>query len=208
MKKLFFSISVILLSTLNIKAQNIDSLKQVLIIAKKDITNSKIYSILLSYARADPDSALPYIQVVYQLSKEIKYDYGIRHSLGTMSEKMQTLNNYKQALYYDSMALDLHVKAKDTLGIGFMLTSIGNIYSQLHDPKNSLLFYHKALDIMTAYSNALEVIDIFYAGISGIYEQNNQLDSSLYYAKKSLPVRYGLWLCVAKNGHCICQVRQ
>ena len=74
---------------------------------------------------------------------------------------------------------------KDTLGLGFTLTHIGNIYSELHDFKNSLLFYHKALKIMTAFSDTIHAITSFYAGISGIYEQNNQLDSSLYYAKKA-----------------------
>jgi two-component system NtrC family sensor kinase len=97
----------------------------------------------------------------------------------------QSLNNYKQALNYDSMALPLFEKLKDTLGLGFTLTGIGNIYSQLHDYKNSLLYYHKALNIITSFSQSSNFIQFFFAGISGIYEQNNQLDSALYYAKKA-----------------------
>jgi signal transduction histidine kinase len=173
-----------------------DSLKHELADAKEDTNKVAILSALyFHYANAYPDSALPYIQEAYQISKELKFDVGIRYSIGAMSEMAQRLNNYKQALNYDSMVLPLFVKAKDTAGIAFTLTSIGNIYSELHDLKNSLLFYHKALNIMTAYSNR-DLIILFYAGISGIYEQNNQLDSALYYAKKAYQLNpdygYGL----------------
>jgi signal transduction histidine kinase len=186
MKKKFFVLSLIFFSALNTNAQNTDSLKQALAVEKEDTKKVEIlFSLYSHYANAYPDSALPYIQQAYQLSKDIKFDIGVRYSLGAMSEMAQRLNNYKQALNYDLMLLPLFVKAKDTAGIGFTLTSIGNIYSDLHDLKNSLLFYHKALNIMTAYSDTLHLITLFYAGISGIYEQYNQLDSALYYANQA-----------------------
>src|SRR4051794_23923756 len=197
MKKIFSIFLFALLSLLTTNAQNIDSLKQALTVAKEDSNKVEIlFTLFARYVDAYPDSALPYIQQAYQLSKEIKFDYGIRLSLVAMSGIAQTLNNYKQALSYDSMALALSVKTNDTLSIGFTLTSIGNIYSDLHDLKNSLLYYHDALNIMTAYSDTVHYIFLFYAGISGIYEQNHQLDSALYYAKKAcqLMPEYGYGL--------------
>ncbi|HMG68943.1 MAG TPA: ATP-binding protein [Chitinophagaceae bacterium] len=196
MKKLFVFL-LVLPSILNTNAQNIDSLKHALTLAKDD-TNKVItlYSLYYHYKRDYPDSALPYMQESYQLSNKIKFDAGIRHSLLELSDLALNLNNYKQALNYDLMALPLFIKMKDTLGLGFTLTHIGNIYSELHDFKNCLLYYHEALNIMAAYSDVEHVILYFYAGISGIYEQNNQLDSALYYAKKAYQLNpdygYGL----------------
>jgi len=197
MKKKFFVLLLIFFSNFHASPQNIDSMKQALTTAKEDSNKAEIlFAISSYYINAYPDSALPYLQEAYQLSKEIKFDGGIRYCLVAMSGIAQTLNNYKQALNYDSMALALSVKAKDTMGIGFTLTSIGNIYSDLHDLKNSLLYYHKALNIMTAFSGTMHLIFLFYAGISGIYEQNNQLDSALYYARKACQLKpdygYGL----------------
>jgi two-component system NtrC family sensor kinase len=186
MKKAFFAVLLVLLSILNTNAQNIDSLKKVLKVAKEDSNQvSTLYNIYIYYKYSYPDSALPYIQESYQLSNKLKFDAGIRYALIQLSDMAQSLNNYKQALNYDSMALPLFEKLKDTLGLGFTLTGIGNIYSQLHDYKNSLLYYHKALNIITSFSQSSNFIQFFFAGISGIYEQNNQLDSALYYAKKA-----------------------
>jgi two-component system, NtrC family, sensor kinase len=185
MKKGLFVFLFLLFSILNSKAQNIDSLKQALTIAKEDANKIKIlHGLYYHYKNAYPDSALPYMQEAYQLSKEIKFDLGIGSSLIELGHISQTLNNYKQALNYDSMALALFVKMKDTTRLGVTLTHIGNIYSELHDLKNSLLYYHKALNIMTAFSDTMHLIIYWYAGISGIYAQTNQFDSALYYAKK------------------------
>jgi signal transduction histidine kinase len=187
MKKILFVFLLMLLSTPDTNAQNIDSLKHALTTAKEDTNKVEILTTLyFHYANAYPDSALPYAQKAYELSKEIKFDAGIRYLLGAMSGIAQKLNNYKQALTYDSMSLPLFIKAKDTMGMCFTLTSIGNIYSDLHDLKNSLLYYHKALNIMNVFTDTSHMIFLFYAGISGIYEQNNQFDSALYYAKKAI----------------------
>ena len=197
MKKKFSVFLLVLLSILNTNAQNIDSLKRILTIAKEDTNKVEIlYTLYYHYRNTYPDSALPYIQEAYKLSKEIKFDLGVRYSLSELSDMAQTLNNYKQALNYDSIGLALFIRMKDTAGIGFILTRMGNIYGELHDLKNSLLFYHKALNIMTSFSDTTHLIIYFYAGISGIYEQNNQLDSALYYAKKAYQLNpdygYGL----------------
>jgi two-component system, NtrC family, sensor kinase len=192
MKKIFFIFLLVPLSILNIKAQNIDSLKHALTLAKED-TNKvwTLYSLYRYYKNAYPDSALPYIQESYQLSNKLKYDEGIRYSLLELSDMAQALNNYKQALNYNLMALPLFIKINDTAGLGFSLTHIGNISSELHDFKNSLLYYNRALNIMAAFSDTQHLILYFYAGISGIYEQNNQLDSALYYAKKAYQLNPG-----------------
>jgi two-component system, NtrC family, sensor kinase len=192
MKKIFFIFLLVPLSILNIKAQNIDSLKHALTLAKED-TNKvwTLYSLYRYYKNAYPDSALPYIQESYQLSNKLKYDEGIRYSLLELSDMAQALNNFKQALNYNLMALPLFIKINDTAGLGFSLTHIGNIYSELHDFKNSLLYYNRALNIMAAFSDTQHLILYFYAGISGIYEQNNQLDSALYYAKKAYQLNPG-----------------
>lgn len=197
MKKNVFVLLLIFFSGINTNAQNIDSLKQALTIAKEDRNKVKLlYAFYDHYYNAYPDSALLYMQEAYQLSKELKFDSGVRYALAELGYLTQTLNNYKQALNYDSMALALCARTKDTEGTGSILTSIGNIYSALHDPKKRLLYYHKALDIMTAFSDTMHLILFFYAGISGIYEQNNQLDSALYYAKKAYQLNpdygYGL----------------
>ncbi|HYK46835.1 MAG TPA: ATP-binding protein [Parafilimonas sp.] len=197
MKQKFFAFLLIFLSALNTNAQNVDSMKHALTLSKED-TNKvwTLYSLYHYYKNAYPDSALPYIQESYQLSNKMKYDAGIRYSLLELSDVAEDLNNYKQALNYNLMALPLFVKMKDTSGLGFALTHIGNTYSELHDFKNSLLYYNKALNIMTAFTDTEHLVLYFYAGISGIYEQNNQLDSALYYAKKAYQLKpdyaYGL----------------
>ena len=197
MKKKFFVFLFVLFSILNTNAQNIDSLKRALTIAKEDSSKVAIlFTLYYNYKYAYVDSALPYIQAALQLCKKLKTDIGIGVSLGELGEISQTLENYKQALNYGLMALDLFAKMKDTADMAFSLTSIGNNYSELKDYKNSLLFYHKALNILDAYSHKTSLIAYFYGGISGIYEQNNQLDSALYYAKKAYQLNpdwsYGL----------------
>ena len=196
MKKAYFFF-FLLLSTVSAKAQNIDSLKRALAAAKEDTNKLGIlYTLYFDYKNSYPDSALPYIQEAYQLSIKVKSDQGVRWSLLELGEMAQTFGNDKQALSYDSMALPLFGKMKDTLGLYFILTHIGNIYSGLHDYKNSLLYYHKALAILTVFNDTTNQIVFFYAGISGIYEQNNQLDSALYFAKKAYQLKpdyaYGL----------------
>jgi len=192
MKQKFFVFLLISLLAFNTNAQNADSLKHALTLAKEDTNKvGTLYSLYRYYKNAYPDSALPYIQESYQLSNKLKYDEGIRYSLLELSDMAQALNNYKQALNYNLMALPLFIKINDTAGLGFSLTHIGNIYSELHDFKNSLLYYNRALNIMAAFSDTQHLILYFYAGISGIYEQNNQLDSALYYAKKAYQLNPG-----------------
>ncbi len=197
MKKIFFIFLLVQLSILNTKAQYIDSLKQALTVAKEDTNKVGIlFNLYLGYQYTYPDSALTYIQESYELSNKLKFDVGIRYSLLGLGDIAQRFNNDKQALNYNSMALPLFVKMKDTIGLCFTLTHIGNIYSGLHDYKNSLLYYHKALNILTVFGDTAHLSIYFYAGISGIYEQNNQLDSALYYAKKAYQLNpdygYGL----------------
>src|SRR5215203_1572900 len=117
MRKVSFIFLIIQLSILNTNAQNIDSLKQELTVTKKDTNQFKILTELYwHYIKSYPDSAFPYAQKAYELSKEIKYDAGIRYSLDAMSGVAHTLNNYKQALNYALMSLPLFTKAKDTIG--------------------------------------------------------------------------------------------
>jgi len=197
MKKKFLVFLLVLLSALNPNAQNIDSLKQALSTAKED-TNKiyTLYALYLNYIDSYPDSALPYLQQIYQLSKDLDFYHGTSASLTELSDLYQRLNNYKQSLIYDSIKLDLFERSKDTESIGNTLTHIGNTYSELHDLKSSLIYYQKALNIMTAFSDTAHRMLYFYAGISGIYEENNQLDSALHYAKKAYQLNpdygYGL----------------
>src|SRR5664279_3685786 len=117
MKKRFFVFLLALHSILNTNAQNIDSLKRALTIARED-TNKVIilFSLYYHYKSEYPDSALPYMQESYNLSNKIKFDAGIRHSLLELSDLALNLNNYKQALNSDLMALPLFIKMKDTSG--------------------------------------------------------------------------------------------
>ena len=98
--KWFFWLVVYLFMSVHTGAQqqNIDSLKQELTVAKRDTTQFKVLTALYSnYLNSYPDSAFPYAQKAYELSKEINFDAGIRYSLGDMSGIAQSLNNYKQA---------------------------------------------------------------------------------------------------------------
>ena len=104
MKRISFVFAFVLLFLHHTNAQNVDSLKRALTIAKEDTNKIEILGTLYFYYKtAYPDTALPSLQEAYQLSKNLKFDVGIRISLSELSDLYQRLNNYKQSLNYDSM---------------------------------------------------------------------------------------------------------
>ncbi|MGE5317281.1 MAG: ATP-binding protein [Chloroflexota bacterium] len=179
----FFALTISI--RLSAATEKLDNYKRQLSVLKKDTTRIPVlFKIFDHYRYRYPDSALPYISEALDIAERFEDEHTMALCSLFLSETFSMLGNDPQALNYGFKALTLFEKQKDTMGICNTSTSIGNFYSAQRDFKKSLFYYHKALKLLDLYSDK-STIHYFWGGISGIYLQNNQVDSAMYYAVKA-----------------------
>ncbi len=119
-----------------------------------------------------------------KIAKSIKYFRGVAESyriigIGTFYEDKfhLAIKNYVEALKYYQNLGDIRNQAK-------VYNNIGNLYSKIEDPQNSVLYFTKSLNIARALNDD-ELTAGLYFNIGRAYEQQRSYKKAVLYFDKS-----------------------
>lgn len=181
--------------------RKIDSLKNLIKLSKED-TNRVMYLDQLAYeysSRLEYDTLYKYSTQGLQLARKLNYKPGIIGHLKNSGDYFVRRGNHTKALslvleaYKIAMETDLKRESLQTL------SAASSIYSSYNNYKEAIKYkilelktreevlsdtnYRKLSTNLSADSTR---VSIAFGGLGYFYAQTNQLDSALYYAKKSL----------------------
>ena len=184
-------ISVLLLIKGEVFAQNqkqIDSLKQIITLAKQD-TNKVITLLELGdqYEHNKPDSALVYYHRALDISKQFK-----SQKLIAKCSRYIGIIYYYQGFY--TKAIDYHIKSLNTYkiigdkkGISGSYNNIGLVYEYQGAYTKAISYYLKSLKISEEIGDK-KVIQSAYNNIGGLHSNQGAYDKALSYFFKSLKI--------------------
>lgn len=105
-------------------------------------------------------------------------------NIGDSYEKKNILDS---ARLYTHNAYDLAIEFKDNDIRGVALSNLGNIHSKLNQFDIALAFYKQSLNDLLA-EEELDVLCDANIGIANIFKHKKNIDSSAYYANKSIEI--------------------
>jgi tetratricopeptide (TPR) repeat protein len=184
------------LVTLFLSAQQnkIDSLHQLLSIAKEDTTQVNLLNQLSrSFSDSKPDSALVYADRAREFSQKIGYVKGEGYALIRISTVMTTIGNYSKAL---EIGLDA-LKKSEALGnerlIASCYNNLGGVYAEQGDQKQAMIYALKA-KALTEKINDERFLAILLINNGYGFGQINQLDSARVSLNRGLNIALRLGL--------------
>jgi signal transduction histidine kinase len=152
-----------------------ENLKDTILIARANSTLMTCYR-----EQDDYEQALKYGLGAELFSESPKVDTASRAIvLGLLGSVYEKINKPDSALYY---GLKSYALTKKWSGIYFIL---GNIYQDNGMNAQALEYYRKGIPVAEESAIYIDLVEIF-NGMSKIFESTNQIDSSVYYAQKSI----------------------
>lgn len=163
--------------------QKIDSLKQVLLVAKDD-TNKVLLLADLSneYSKINLDTSRAFATQALSLSEKKQYSYGQLKANNLIGRSYALQNNYPQALKNYQAALSIAQRGDNAMRIAIISMSIGNIYTLMKDYEKAFTYLTKAKDAYdkagAPYATSLIInLGLYYA------QQNKHEESIEWYEK-------------------------
>jgi two-component system NtrC family sensor kinase len=170
-----------------------DSLRAVIRQNKGD-TNEVNAIAILGMITKNPDSVSICAQRAMELSKALQYQKGVAHSTCVLSTVQFAQGNIGAAIQSTSGALQIYESIKDNTGIAASYLLLQGEY------RDGVRDYRKSLDYAYAGEKVAEennvrgaiifygqrLAPLFLAEIGGTYLQMGNLDSALYFTKKSI----------------------
>ncbi|UCH14977.1 MAG: tetratricopeptide repeat protein, partial [Bacteroidales bacterium] len=174
--------------------------KKALLISRKIKNKQSIASSLLSlgrlyYMKNLHDSALYYFNEAVDIVKKLHNDSQLITAYNDIILTYNGLYRYEESIKYGLLALELSEKNNDTTGIVKSLTTLGWVYHNLHDYNNAIKYYSQSFILAKKAgkqkyaSSILNIMGLIYFE-RGISQNQNYLDSSLYYHRMALD--YGI----------------
>jgi two-component system, NtrC family, sensor kinase len=160
---------------------------------KKNDTSAVNVLVVLSSQQSDFDSANHYAQQALQISRSLGYRRGEANSLFALARIYGNRDNYNASIQYALNALGIYRDQKDLTGIASTQLLLQASYREAGDYRNSLMFALSGEKL--AESNNLigdmdftghRLAPLYLAEIGQTYILNNQLDSALFYTRKSI----------------------
>jgi signal transduction histidine kinase len=152
-----------------------ENLKDTILIATANSTLMTCY-----LEQDDYEQALKYGLRAELFSKSPKVDTASRAIvLGLLGSVYEKINKPDSALYYGLKSYSL---TKEWSGI---YLTLGNIYADKGMNEQALEYYRKGIPVAEKSAVYIDLVDIC-NGMSKIFESTNQIDSSVYFAQKSI----------------------
>ena len=100
------------------------------------------YNILGSFynMKSITDSALNYLNIAYEISKQMKKNYELPMVLANISRVYDRENDLNKAIYYSNLSLEIARKYKITVYMKLDYEMLSNIYQKWGDNKTALLY--------------------------------------------------------------------
>lgn len=191
MKKTIGCLSAILL-TVQLGAQQaaIDSLHQLLTIAKKDTTRINLLNLIAArYRQSTPDSIMKYAHEALTMSSKINYVEGEVNAMRHQSAAFVLAGNFSRALEIALEALRKSEALGDKKLMADCLNEVGGVYAEQGDVRQALVYAHK-MKVIYEQVNDQNSLAKSFLNIGYGYGQLKQLDSARIYIKRSLDISF------------------
>ena len=187
--KILFAFSLIL-SSVNVLAQNVDdSLKRVLATTKDPKQKIKILTTLSDdYSESNADTSLYYANALHDLAVKIKDRSAEGYALGNIAFYYMHVGNLVKSLQLTFASLQIFESIKDSVNIANAYNGMGHIYRHEKDWKNAYKYYRMertlGLKIKDYRDDAFGSLNL-----ALLFTKDNRLDSAMYYAKRAVALQ-------------------
>ncbi len=172
------------------QSPKIDSLKQVLVKANEDTlkvaTLNKLASTLARTGNLD--TALVYFQKAHELSKKLKYHFGIAASLNNLGKVSLGKSAFPEALEYFFRSLEIAERYNIKSGMASAMGNIGIVYDNEKDYNKALRYHYKSLKLDEEIGN-LEGVAESYNSIGNIYFYKQNYPKVIECYNKALDIK-------------------
>lgn len=186
---LFIVLLAFLQTKLHGQTKVLDSIKVEL--KKHPKRDSIRVSILVDYVvtavNTNTSQALPFIQEVINISKELKFKKGIQLGYIYFQIYYSDRGDFASSTSYADTAIQ--ILEKDTsrsakVNIAYLHNNLGGDNFKIGDYQKAISHYTKAAELLEKYNP--EVISSAYGGLSAVYEALAQPEKALEYDKKAI----------------------
>ncbi len=189
LKTLTVSLIVILnlqFITTSAQQSKIDSLKQVISVAKQD-TNSVIALEVLTrkYQKINIDSALLYANQGLELAKNLSYSRGIAVNSCRIGVIFSNLKSYKESNKFLDESLKEYLKLNNKQTVGHIINNIGDNFFYLKE-NNLAVKYLEEILLVAEESNNIVIAAYSYKNIGMAYQRMYNYNKAIYYYDKAL----------------------
>ena len=181
-------LSIFICQFLSAQQNTIDSLHQLLRLAKKDTTRINLLNLIAArYRQSNPDSIMKYANEAHTMSLKINYVEGEVHALRYQTNAYILAGNYSRALEIALEALKKSEALGDKILIAQCLNGVAFVYADQGDLQQAHVYNLKIKEIYEQANDqprlAIALLNIGYG-----YGQVNQLDSARIYINRSLDI--------------------
>jgi len=195
--RIFFLIFLFVsVTSRNIIAENIDSLKSLLQHQEGIEKATTLNELGVAYISSNPQNSISYLNKAYQLSRNIDYKIEI-FSISNLVEAYKHTREYDSSDLYVEKGLSRSSEVQDTIGMMEFLTNIGWTYYYQGKYKRALSSFGKAMLLFNNYllnhSNTKDIDILNYARLlnnkASVYTKMGYYDSAIVNFRESLEYR-------------------
>ena len=177
---------------ITVEGQNIDSLRN--IIHQHNQNTNEVDALLsIGSQQMEFDSIIQYAQQGLMLAKKINYRKGEADCLFMLTQAYINVHNYSQIISYTLKAMNIYKEIKDTSNFTECYFPLQGSYRDIGDLRKSLDYSLEGLRFAERYhvkgtsvfSNGHYLTPLIAAEVAQTYVNMNQLDSALFYVRKS-----------------------
>ena len=164
-------------------------LKKQVEFTKEDTNRVLLYDdISYKYGFFKKDSSVFYQTLVYELSKKIGYENGIKMSLFNLANLNNIFGNYLESIKLTTELVNIAESSKDTSYLLSSLTYLTYTYGEAKDFDNELKYAKIIASLLNFYSNKTEAnlyASVTINNIGDAFMNKGELDSALFYFQSS-----------------------
>jgi len=139
------------------------------------------------YLFTQPDSALYFAQLQYDLAEKSVNKEAMAAALSSQGVVFAIKGEFPQALDYTQRCLTIYDEIDDKVGASNALLNIGSIYLLLSDYPTSLEYFQKCLKVFEEIGNKKGVSDVL-GNIGTIYSYQKNYQTALDYHNRSIGI--------------------
>ncbi|HLP12862.1 MAG TPA: SpoIIE family protein phosphatase [Flavobacteriales bacterium] len=180
-----FILPLLVLTGLNLRAQNVDSLLKILPQAKDTNRVIILDAISNEYNNRDNQKSIDYAIEAYEYAKKIN-NKKFRGSTSVMlGNAYNSLGDYTTAIKYLIEGMNLYESSKNYKGASRAANALGNLYLGQGNNTKALEYYN----IVVRFGKLLKAdytISLGYMGVSSVYSNTGELDKALEFVNKAI----------------------
>ena len=99
-----------------------------------------------------------------------------------------SINNLDSSLMFSQKAYEISLRLKDETVLPFVFINLANVQSKLGNSQLAISYYNMAIDKIINFKSKARYLNLIYTGLAQHYHDQNQKDSTEYYARKAIGI--------------------